>query len=77
MLKEAGQAIGGAAGRELYLAGLVASTFIGTGDGGILTGFKQTSDVPLATYDATWAPVQASADRLAACAAAPAAAPEG
>lgn len=77
VLKEAGQAIGGAAGREIYLAGLVASTFIGTGDGGILTGFKQTSDVPLATYDAAWAPVQASADRLAACAAAPAEAPEG
>ena len=77
VLKEAGQAIGGEAGRELYLAGLVASTFIGTRDGGLIDGFKQTSDVPLATYDAAWAPVQASADRLAACAAAPAEAPEG
>ena len=69
VLKKAGAEIGGEAGRELYLAGLVASTFIGAGDGGFIDGFKQTDDVPLATYDAAWAPVQASADRLAACAA--------
>lgn len=69
VLKEAGLAIGGDQGRELYLAGLVASTFIGGNDGGLVDGFVHTDDVPLATYDAAWAPVQASADRLAACAA--------
>lgn len=68
VLKEAGQAIGGERGRELYLAGLVASTFIGSSDGGLIDGFKHTSDVTLAAYDAAWAPVQADADRLAACA---------
>lgn len=77
VLKEAGQAIGGDPGRELYLAGLIASTFIGTGDGGFIDGFKQTDDVPLATYDAAWSPVQASADRLAACAAGPSPVPLG
>lgn len=69
VLKKAGTEIGGETGRELYLAGLVASTFIGDGEGGFIAGFKQTEDVPLAAYDAAWAPVQASADRLAACAA--------
>lgn len=68
VLKNAGQSIGGEDGRDLYLAGLVASTFIGDGQGGALTGFKPTADVPLTAYDAAWLPVQANADRLAACA---------
>lgn len=69
VLKEAGLAIGGEEGKQIYLAGLVATTFLGAGDGGTLGGWKATDDVPLAVYDAGWAPVQASADRLAACAA--------
>lgn len=69
VLKSAGQSIGGEDGRDLYLAGLVASTFIGDGQGGTLTGFKPTADVPLTAYDAAWLPVQANADRLTACAA--------
>lgn len=70
VLKEAGLAIGGDEGKQLYLAGLVATTFLGAGDGGSLGGWKATDDVPLSVYDAGWAPVQASADRLASCAAA-------
>lgn len=69
VLKEAGLAIGGDHGRDIYLAGLVAGTFVGSNDGGVIDGFVHADDVPLATYDAAWAPVQASADRLAACAA--------
>lgn len=69
VLKEAGLAIGGEEGKQLYLAGLVATTFLGAGDGGTLSGWKATDDVPLSVYDAGWAPVQASADRLASCAA--------
>lgn len=68
VLKEAGQSIGGENGRDLYLAGLVASTFIGDGGTGGVEGFKQTADVPLSAYDAEWLPVQANADRLQACA---------
>ena len=70
VLKEAGMAIGGDKGKQLYMAGLVATTFIGDGAGGVIEGFKKVEDVPLEAYDAGWAPVQADADRLAACAAA-------
>lgn len=68
ILKDVGLAVGGDLGKQTYLAGIVASSLIGQNDGGVIDGFKKVDDVPLSAFDAAWAPVQADADRLAACA---------
>lgn len=68
VLKDVGLAVGGDLGKQAYLAGVLAGSLVGANDGGIIEGFKHTDDVPLTTFDSTWAPIQADADRLDACA---------
>lgn len=68
VLKDVGLAVGGDLGKQAYLAGILASSLVGANDGGVIEGFKHTDDVPLEKFDSTWAPIQADADRLEACA---------
>lgn len=68
VLKDVGLAVGGDLGKQAYLAGVLASSLVGANDGGLIEGFKHTDDVPLEAFDNTWAPIQADADRLEACA---------
>ena len=71
VLKDVGLAVGGDRGRQLYTAGILATSLVGRNDGGVIDGFKKTDDVPLEIYDQTWAPIAADADRLQECAANP------
>lgn len=68
VLKDVGLAVGGDMGKRAYIAGVVASSLVGSNDGGLIDGFKHSEDVPIETFDVTWAPIQASANRLEACA---------
>ena len=68
VLKDVGLAVGGDIGKQAYLAGVLASSLVGSNDGGLIEGFKHSDDVPLERFDSTWAPIQADADRLEACA---------